>query len=52
MRIADKPLKTHVSTVRFDNKLWNLLEDYAARNDMSIAAVIRKSVRNLLEVEV
>ncbi len=48
MKIADKPLKTHVTTIRFDNKLWEKLEDYAAQNDMSVAAVVRREVRNLL----
>ncbi len=48
MRIADKPLKTHVTTVRFDSELWKQLENYAASNDMSVAAVIRREVRNLL----
>ena len=48
MKIANKPLKTHVTTIRFDNKLWDKLEDYAARNDMSIASVIRREVRSLL----
>ena len=48
MRIAKKLLKKHVTTIRFDNKLWDRLEDYAAQNDMSVAAVIRREVRNLL----
>ena len=48
MRIADKPLKNHVTTVRFDSQLWKQLENYAASNDMSVAAVIRREVRNLL----